>query len=220
MDEAEWLACDDALRLLDHLGRVREKNVPGERKIRLFAVACCRMIWPRLKDRRSREAVEVAERYADGLATPGELNSSWTAARKLADALKEETESQPVRFYAAENAAAWAASRDVVRAAQLAAVWAGLAERDWTTQPDLLRCLMGNPFRPLSMAPAIVAWQQGTVVKVASAIYEDRRWEDMPLLGDALEEAGCTDQAVLDHCRGPGPHARGCFVVDALLNRS
>jgi hypothetical protein len=55
---------------------------------------------------------------------------------------------------------------------------------------------------------------------MATAIYEDRRWSDMPLLGDALEEAGVTDQAVLDHCRGQGPHARGCFVVDAILGRS
>jgi hypothetical protein len=220
MDEKEWLACDDVLRLLDRLGRMREKNGPGERKIRLFAVACCRGVWPRLKDRRSREAVETAERYADGLATSGELNSSWTTARKLADALKEETDSPAVRSYSVENAAAWAASRDVVRAAQLAAVWAGLAEWDWTTQPDLLRCISGNPFKAICIAPAVLASQGGVVVRMATAIYEERKWEDLPLLGDALEEAGVTDQAVLDHCRVSGPHARGCFVVDAILEQS
>jgi hypothetical protein len=66
----------------------------------------------------------------------------------------------------------------------------------------------------------VLAWQGGTVARVARAIYEDRRWEDMPLLDDALEEAGCTDQTILDHCRGPGPHALGCHVLDGLLGRS
>jgi hypothetical protein len=84
----------------------------------------------------------------------------------------------------------------------------------------LLRCLVGKPGVPLSIATAVLAWQGGTVARVAAAIYEGRRWEDMPILGDALEEAGCTDRAVLDHCRGPDPHARGCHLVDTLLDKN
>jgi hypothetical protein len=65
----------------------------------------------------------------------------------------------------------------------------------------------------------VLAWQGGTAVKMAAAMYDGRRWEDMPLLGDALEDAGCTDAALLGHLRGPGPHVRGCWAVDLLLGK-
>jgi hypothetical protein len=58
------------------------------------------------------------------------------------------------------------------------------------------------------------------VVKLAQVIYDERRFTDLPILADALEEAGCTNSDVLDHCRGPGPHVRGCWVVDLLLDKS
>jgi len=84
---------------------------------------------------------------------------------------------------------------------------------------DLLRDIAGNPFRPVRMNMSWLAWTTDTVVRMARAIYEERRWEDLPVLGDALEEAGCNDAVLLTHCRGPGPHTRGCAVVDALLGR-
>ena len=67
------------------------------------------------------------------------------------------------------------------------------------------------------IAPAVLAWQEGIVVRMAAAIYESHRWEDIPLLGDALEDAGCSDSDVLEHCRGPAQYARGCHVLDAIL---
>jgi hypothetical protein len=81
----------------------------------------------------------------------------------------------------------------------------------------LLRDVFGNPFRPLTADPAWLAWRDGTVAGLARSIYEERAFEHLPILGDALEEAGCTDAGVLEHCRGPGPHVRGCFVLDLLL---
>src|SRR5205807_9968252 len=81
---------------------------------------------------------------------------------------------------------------------------------------DLLRCVIGNPFRPASVAPA---WRTPSVMALACAAYEDRRFEDLPLLADALEEAGCTDAAILAHCRGPGPHVRGCWALDLILSK-
>jgi hypothetical protein len=57
------------------------------------------------------------------------------------------------------------------------------------------------------------------VRRLAEATYENRRWEDLPVLADALEEAGCDDADILGHCRGPGPHTRGCWVIDCLLGR-
>jgi hypothetical protein len=65
-----------------------------------------------------------------------------------------------------------------------------------------------------------LAWNGGTILKVAQAIYDDRRFEDMPILADALEEAGCTNEGILSHCRGSGEHVRGCWVVDLILGKS
>ena len=80
---------------------------------------------------------------------------------------------------------------------------------------DLVRCVAGNPFRPA--APAEPAWLTPTVVAVARGVYDNRRFHDLPVLADALQDAGCEDADWLDHCRTPGAHARGCWVVDAVL---
>jgi hypothetical protein len=85
-----------------------------------------------------------------------------------------------------------------------------------TGQCNLLRCTFGNPFSPVTLDPA---WRTPAVVQLARSLYEERRFEDMPVLADALEEAGCQDATVLEHCRGPGPHVRGCWVLDLLLGK-
>jgi hypothetical protein len=84
---------------------------------------------------------------------------------------------------------------------------------------SLLHCIFGNPFRPVSLDPAWLHCNGGTVRKMAEAIYDDRAFDRLPILADALEEAGCTDRAVLDHCRGSGAHVRGCWVLDLLLGK-
>ncbi len=80
-----------------------------------------------------------------------------------------------------------------------------------------LHCLFGNSFRPVALDPA---WLTPTVRGLAQGIYDDRAFDRPPILADALEDAGCTDEQILSHCRGPGPHARGCFVIDCLLGKS
>jgi hypothetical protein len=87
------------------------------------------------------------------------------------------------------------------------------------TSADLLRCVFGTRFGPLSVDPAWQAWQARTIPKLAQAIYEERAFDRLPILADALEEAGCTNSDILNHCRGPGPHVRGCFVVDLILSK-
>jgi len=87
---------------------------------------------------------------------------------------------------------------------------------DFPTQSVLLRDIFGNPFRPVALDPR---WRNETVVALASGIYADRAFDRMPILADALEEAGCDDLEVLNHCRGPGPHVRGCWVVDLVLGK-
>ena len=56
------------------------------------------------------------------------------------------------------------------------------------------------------------------VVGLARTIYADRAFDRLPLLADALMDAGCADEQVLGHCREAGPHARGCWVVDMILD--
>jgi hypothetical protein len=82
---------------------------------------------------------------------------------------------------------------------------------------ELIREIFGNPFRPVTIDPAWLVRNDGIVVRLARAIYDERRFLDLPMLADALEAAGCADAAILDHCRAPMEHTRGCWVVDALL---
>jgi hypothetical protein len=84
----------------------------------------------------------------------------------------------------------------------------------------LFRDVFGNPFRPTSIEPLWQKWNGSTIPRVAQHIYDDRHFQDLPVLADALEEAGCTNADILDHCRGPGPHIRGCWVVDLILGKS
>jgi hypothetical protein len=98
-----------------------------------------------------------------------------------------------------------------------------LAEDEGSAQSQLLRDLFGNPFRPVALDPA---WLSPTVTALAQAAYEERSLPSgeldlarLKVLADAIEEAGCPDQAILDHLRGPGPHVRGCWPVDLVLGR-
>jgi hypothetical protein len=87
------------------------------------------------------------------------------------------------------------------------------------TQVGLLCCISGNPFRPVTIEPAWLNWNDSSIPKIAQRVYDDCRFEDLPILAGALEEAGCHNAEILAHCRGPGPHVRGCWVVDLLLGR-
>jgi hypothetical protein len=83
-------------------------------------------------------------------------------------------------------------------------------------QADLLREVFGNPFRPASLDPG---WRTPDVLGVAGGIYQERDFERLAVLGDALEEAGCADSALLDHCRSPAAHVRGCWLLDLCLGK-
>jgi hypothetical protein len=174
----------------------------SDRKLRLFVVGCCRRAWRRLKDRRSREAVKVAELYADGLATDGELDEANKVAHE-------------VHGYG-EDTGVWAACCAVCDDMDLALGGADIARPQ--VQCDVLRCIFGPvPFRPITLEPA---WQSSsTVVKLAQVIYEERRFADLPVLADALEDAGCDNRDILAHCRQPGEHQRGCWALDLLLGK-
>jgi hypothetical protein len=87
-------------------------------------------------------------------------------------------------------------------------------------EANLLRDLFGNPFRPVAIDPSWLIWNNGTVTRIAETIYREQAFDRMPILADALEEAGCTNPEMLSHCRQEGAvHARGCWLIDLLLNK-
>jgi hypothetical protein len=92
-------------------------------------------------------------------------------------------------------------------------------EAEHREQVPLLRDVFGNPFRAVTIDPAWLAENGGTVVNLAQAIYDEGLIEDLPVLADALEEAGCRNADILKHCRGSGPHLRGCWALDLLLGK-
>lgn len=228
MTEAEWLACDNPSTMLRFL-----RGEASGRKLRLFAVACCRNVWDLLSDQRSRDAAELAERFANGQATEMERSSDQIAAEAAVAALYPAHED-----YAASDAAI-AVSEDAsadINADAAAFTAAEAADTDddptdetiWVAerlrQAALLLDIFGNPLRPVSFHPT---WATDTVRDLAQAIYEDRTLPSghldgrrMSLLSDALEEGGCHDADILGHCRHQGPHVRGCWVVDAILGKS
>jgi hypothetical protein len=233
MTEAEWLGCTDPGPRLEFL-----RTRASERKLRLFACACCRRVWYLLTDERSRRAVEVMERYADGAADSEDVYRAVIGAEAVAEALTARAVS------AAEEAAASAATAalnttmpDAARDADYcAANVASAVYHDATAgrarsaadartaervgQVRLLSEVFGNPFRPPSLPPHLLAWNDGTVPRLARAIYDERAFDRLPILADALEDAGCNDAEILTHCRGPKAHVRGCWVLDLLLDKS
>ncbi len=107
-----------------------------------------------------------------------------------------------------EKRAAFLKKLDVERAAYPERV-----HREFCNQ---FRDVAGNPFRPIVADPE---WLTPTVQAIAASIYEDRAFDRLPILADAFEEAGCTNADVLLHCRKPGEHVRGCWVVDLVLGK-
>jgi hypothetical protein len=204
--EAEWLKCTDAAAMLHYL-----QGKTSDRKLRLFAVACCRRIRHILRGKRLRRAVKVAERHAERKATASEMASAAWALRERSD--------PPA------NAARWSATVRADEAASQAIEWVTITvavargEDDSPGQAELLRCIFGNPFRPITCNPSWLTWHDGLLVSIAQQMYESRDFTDMPILADALEEAGCTDTSILGHLRGPGPHVRGCWVIDLLIGK-
>jgi hypothetical protein len=235
MTEAEWLNATSPHEMLRFL---EGSGAEMDRKLRLFACACCRRVWPLLTDRRSREAVEVAERYAEG-------TSDWQEMRAAHDnAVQAEYDAQDAAFQASsQNATDSPASLAAAAAAYATghlgfigevAGYAGEAveETIWAeeraAQAHLLRDIFGSPHHPLRpIGRSLLGWNNGLVRQLAQAAYDERLSPSgrldpsrLAVLADALLDAGCANAEILDHLRGDGPHWRGCWAVDTLLDKS
>jgi hypothetical protein len=220
MTEAEWLASSDSHLMLSFL-----KGKDTDRKMRLFAAACCRRVWHRLPDQRSRNAIETAERYVEGSATQRQLR----IARRAASVAMLESDR------GADGDSAWAlrgelvklSAADTVSAYQLTWLFNERSEgmnptgepTETKPQCDLLRELFGHlPFRPVAVD---AAWRTSDVMALAQGIYEERAFDRMPILADALQDAGCESDDILNHFRDPNAtHVRGCWALDLILGKS
>ena len=232
MTESDWLNGGEPRPMIDF---IRQRI--SDRKLRWFACACARAVWPLMLDERSQFAVEVSERFADGEVLAEDLLAAEQAAFEVARPIDlRTTASDP--GWAATRAAARAANLDAYSAATGAAFVSAMAVAPWSLHPDtgaiyhtdpegkslarraqcdLLREVVGNPFRPVVIAPAWLGWNSSIVARLAREIYDGRRFEELPVLADALEEAGCENRDLLDHLRHPGPHVRGCWALDTIL---
>jgi hypothetical protein len=205
--EADWLACTDPELLLRF-----QPDWPNSRKCRLFACACLRVAWIDVTDARSRHAVEVAERLADGLADANEVKQ----ARKEARAAAATLQGVPHVIVAASSVL-----DDRAPAIHAARIVIGQPWRKASSLiASLFRDIAGNPFRPpRPLSPAVLAWNDGTVPRIAAGIDAERAFDRLPILADALEDAGCNDEALVEHCRSPGPHVKGCWAVDWIRGK-
>jgi hypothetical protein len=241
MTEADWLTTDDLRAMLSHVrsGANLTRSKPGRRKMRLFACGCCRLIEELLPDARTRKALEIGEKYADGAVDDGHLQAAMLEANKTAakEYAKAEVKALAPGMEAAR--AVWSAcDKDGRQAVEFALEYSVKAvqavrrkvagkgqkgkEADAAAAEQrrrhcaLLRDLFGNPFQSVKFSPH---WRAANVVAVGNSIYKERAFDRLPILADALEEAGCSDAAVLEHCRGAGPHWRGCWVIDGVIGK-
>jgi hypothetical protein len=247
MTEAEWLECTDPTAMLEFLrGKV------SERKLRLFACACCRQISLRLGTSVVPKEIDASERFADGEASKNDLtalrsrlgamggySAAWAANNALFAVLEHETEvavrgaithARNFAYFLAIERKRTALS-DELETAELSVAFSRGAENVDLTY--LLRDIFGNPFSgyPYQVISTFIGnvqfrqvcridprWLTSTVLDLASAIYTERVFEHLPILADALLDAGCDDASILTHCR-EAEHVKGCWVVDLLLEK-
>jgi hypothetical protein len=230
MTEAEWLSRNNPTPMRTLL--------PGwisERKVRLFACACCRRIGELLANE-ARQWVEVAERYADGAASREVLNNTAaTANAAVGDGTKFAINSDA--FSAAVEVVVGGTLNDLT---SILVAFAVAGERikgedtflkfdDYYKEERAQHArLLYDSFRyPFGSAKAIrsaltadPSWLTSTVLALAEGIYQERAFDRMPILADALQDAGCDNEDILSHCRQPGEHVRGCWALDLVLGKA
>jgi len=243
MTETEWLACTDPQPMLEFL--LRSHVVPATemrtvaamamrrrsgwgRKFRLYACGWSRRFWDKIEDQRLRNGLDITEQYTDGLTSDTtfrmakrQAGAAYNAAiaSEGQDGWGTNVSSFVLDIMSLRFLPGWNPHMDTERGLRFPE-----AERTFQELSRyhccLLRDLFGPlPFRSISIATGLLAWNEFTVAKLAQDIYNHHRFDDLPILADALEEAGCQEADILAHCRGPVPHARGCWVVDLILGK-
>ncbi len=219
MDQADWLAAVNPYHMLLHVRR----NAPGlrtqagRRKFRLFACASVRRVWASLTHHELRTAVESVELFAE-MGTGAERY--WETRSQIRDvAWGDYPRELWTGFYHLTDPEAWSAARtwQWISKSGLNKLRGNKSVDEKARLADLTRDIFGNPFRPVVFDPA---WRTSDVTALAQGIYDDHAFDRMPILADALQEAGCDNTDVLTHCRADTVHARGCWVVDGVLGKA
>jgi hypothetical protein len=212
-NEQHWLTTESPASLLH---TAKQLDVLRPRKRLLFACGCYRLVWEQINLAHVRETVERVEQKADRKGTPEDLRSNgYVFGLPTYDPqnLLQLSLSSLVTPKMIPTHIAW-----LVRTAidptkhDHSDKW-----ENCKPQADLARDIIGNPFRPVAFDPE---WRTSTAVLLARRMYDARDFAPMPVLADALQDAGCEHADILAHCRGPGPHVRGCWVVDLVLGKA
>jgi hypothetical protein len=229
MTEEEWLTANNPRPMLESI-----RGKASDRRLRLFAVACCRRIWHLFTDPSCRSAVETAEQFADADVKESEMDLARTALVEFQPVAQPSRAVRRVALKAAfrfsddpvfltrpvdeadiaDEVATVAAYATGVK--NTASQWKVVQGTEKARQAKILRDIFGNPFRPVIIDQS---WLTSTVADLARLIYDERAFDRLPILADALMDAGCDNDDVLNHCRSAVPHVRGCWVVDLLTGR-
>ena len=224
MTEAEWLTATNLYPLIEFLRTRHHANrtKAGRRKLRLVGCACCREAWPLFADEPECSALVLeAERFADKGGNRRRLTHlDASLPPPQSDGLGFHLFAvYAARFVADLNVivASLAVAQTVAQGTRHVAARSGVSELSDERQTGILRDIFGNPFRPAGFDPS---WWTSDVLALARGIYEERAFDRMPILADALQDAGCHSDDILPHCRDVSQiHVRGCWVVDLLLGK-
>jgi hypothetical protein len=211
MTEAEWDASSDPLAMLKEL-----HTLGSGRKFRLFAVACARDMHTHSPGADKlylhptygfEAAITAAEAYADGGERPSN-GGGWLVALPVCDVISHEDIAYSALGFNAD-VGLWTTPSEQIVPEMIS---------QYRVHPaHYLREVFGNPFRPVAFSPA---WRTSTAVSLAKQMYDSRDFSPMPILADALQDAGCTNDDILSHCRDPKHvHVRGCWVIDLVLGK-
>jgi hypothetical protein len=218
MTEAEWLSSNDPVAMLEYL-----RNTTSDRKLRLIAVASCNRAKPALEEW-YYELADVAEAFAEGRATAEEMQAVYARHRPSNDypdrnafidtAGPDLEENIPFLVEDLANCIAYPSEVDETTLEEWEAEKSALFARELAITAEQVREIAGNPFRPVVLAPH---WLTRDVVSIAQLISQEKGFDRLPILADAIEEAGCNLPELLAHLREPGPHLTGCWALDIIL---
>ena len=205
MTEAEWLKSKDPIAMGKAVARRKRASA---RVLRM----CCVLFWSwqanRLRSKNDqtalRNAVAILEQWA-------ETGTEPTNLRQLVHIFF--TKRPSTAFLRTLNTpVGWTGKYGTDANKRL--VW---ALRELFGNPFAKRTRKTDPYRGWAFDPN---WRTDTVLALANRIYDAREFETLPILADALQDAGCVNDDILSHCREPGEHARGCWVVDLVLGKT
>jgi hypothetical protein len=223
MSKLYWDECKDPWRMLPLL-----REYATDRKLRLFAIECCRPLKVLFKDKRCLFALEVCEQFAEGLASIDALENAYASALSV---YEEMDDSEGVESAALAIANACWIKQDEREKSLMEVMsnsigvsrcfipWKNAKHIQKRRVCSIIRDIFGHPFHTALFEVRLLAWNNGVIPKIARNIYDSRDFKLLPILADALEEGGYIDDFILHHARNSNQHFRGCWLIDSILEQ-